>query len=103
MANESAVLSYFTRLGAELSNSSVKAKAGILKSFLSYCAQEGILEDDFHSLFPKYRDYSGLGVPSVFTVQELQELLLYIKNLEVSNRKRNYAMAVLMVSGHLRL
>lgn len=94
------VFSYLTEMGARLSNSSMKAKTGILKCFLSYCAQEGHLEDTFHSLFPKYRDYSGLGVPSAFTVQEL---LRYMKNLEVPNRRRNYAMAVLMVSYGFRV
>ena len=56
------------------------------------------MDNNFHFLFPKYRNCEGLNIPSSFTSDEIRKLLYYIKNSNTLNQKRNYAMAVLMVS-----
>jgi site-specific recombinase XerD len=97
-SNKNAILSYLARLSAGLSNSSMKTKLIALKGFLSYCTQEGILNGDYNRLFPKFKDYCGLYVPSAYTPLEIQELTHYINNLETPNKKRNHAMTMLMAT-----
>lgn len=92
------VLSYLEQLGGRVSNTSAAVKMMILKGFLSYCLQERILKEDFCILFLKRKKYEGLGIPSAFTPTELQVLISFMERSNAPNRKRNYAMAVLMMT-----
>lgn len=91
------LIKYLSQLGAQISKSSMKSKAGIIKRFLVYCRNMGHMEEDFSMFFPVYRNCSSLGIPSAYTPEELSFLLDYLKTSRKRNGKRDYVMALLMI------
>lgn len=89
---------YLSQSGGQLSKSSMKTKAGIIRQFLTYCREQNLVREDFSVLFPAYRSCSGLGIPSAYKPEELQLLLQYLKTSTKRNGKRDYAMVLLMLT-----
>lgn len=94
--SEGTLNKYMSRLGAQVSKPSMKAKSGIIKRFLVYCRSHGEIEEDFSMFFPAYRNCSGLGIPSAYSAEELGLLLDSLKTSRKGNGKRDYVMALLM-------
>jgi len=89
------ILRYFMTLGSN-SKQTVKSKLKVIKRFLSYCYEMGFIKLDYSSLFPSNKLRSYTEVPSVYTPDEIFQVLEYIKSQDSPNKKRNYAIAVLI-------
>jgi len=89
------ILRYFMALGSN-SKQTVKSKLKMIKRFLCYCYEMGFIKLNYSSLFPSNKLRSYTEVPSVYTPTEIFQLLEYIKSQDSPNKKRNYAIAVLI-------
>jgi len=67
-----------------------------VKKFLTYCANQEIIENDVGYAFPNIKAVKDSKIPSVFTSGEVKELLLYFSARNSKNRLRDYAMVLLM-------
>ena len=68
----------------------------VIKRFLCYCYEMGFIKLDYRSLFPSNKLRSYTEIPSVYTPDEVFQVLEYIKSQDSPNKKRNYAIAVLI-------
>jgi site-specific recombinase XerD len=68
-----------------------------VKSFLAYCTRQGTIEKDFSRVIPNIKAVKDSKIPSVFTDNEVKELLLHFSARDSINRLRDYAMVLLMV------
>ena len=73
-----------------------------VKKFLSYCTRQGIIEQDVSHAFPSIKAVKDSKIPSVFTGDEVRELLLYLSAKDSKNKMRDYAMVLLMAIYGLR-
>lgn len=88
------VLEYFNTI-AGCSKQTIQSRLKVLKRFLIYCFEQQILDIDYSVLFPSAKKRRYTEIPSVYTPDEISLLLNYLKNNN-ENRKRNYAIALLM-------
>lgn len=68
----------------------------VLKRFLYYCHEIGFIGLDCSLLFPSNKLRSHTEIPSVYTPEEVFQLLEYIRNSGSANKRRNYAIAALI-------
>jgi len=92
---DSHLLGYFMSL-SDLSKQTARSKMKVLKRFLCYCYEMGFIGLDYSQLFPSNKLRSYTEIPSVYTPEEVFQLLEYIRNSGCTNKKRNYAIAVLI-------
>lgn len=91
----SQLLDYFKSLSG-LSKQTVRSKLKVLKRFLSYCHERSFISLNCSQLFPSSKLRSHTEIPSVYTPEEIFQLLEYIRNSGCTNKRRNYAIAVLI-------
>ncbi len=91
---DSQILDYFKSFSA-LSKQTAKSEMKVLKCFLCYCYEMGFIGLDYSSLFPSNKLRSRTEIPSVYTPEEIFQLLEYINNSNSKNKRRNYAITVL--------
>jgi len=72
------------------------------KKFLSYCTAYGYISKDYLSTFPDIKAVKDSRIPSVFTDDEIKGLLSYFSEKHSKNKRRDYAMALLMAVYGLR-
>ena len=92
---DSQLLDYFNSL-SNCSKQTVRSQMKVLKRFLRYNYEIGFISQDCSSLFPSNKLRSHTEIPSVFTPEEMYQVLQYIKDSSGRNSKRNYAIAVLI-------
>lgn len=92
---DSQLLDYFKSL-SDLSKQTVRSKLKVLKRFLYYCHKRGFIGLDYIPLFPSNKLRSQTEIPSVYTPEEIFQLLEYIRISGYTNKRRNYAIAVLI-------
>ena len=73
-----------------------------VKKFFAYCTCQGIIEQDVSHAFPSIKAAKDSKIPSVFSSDEVKELLLYLSAKDSKNRLRDYAMVLLMAIYGLR-
>jgi len=88
------VLEYFATIAVG-SKQTIKSKLKILKRFLAFCLEANFVFEDYSGLFPSTKKRRYTEIPSVYTPSEISTLLDYLKNNN-QNRKRNYALALLI-------
>lgn len=93
---DSHLLDYFKSL-SRLSKQTAKSMMKVLKRFLCYCHEIGFIGLDCSLLFPSNKLRSHTEIPSVYTPEEVFQLLEYIRNSGSANKRRNYAIAILFV------
>lgn len=91
---DSHLLDYFKSL-SDLSKQTVISKTNVLKRFLCYCREMGFIGLDCSLLFPSNKLRSHTEIPSIYTPEEVFQLLEYLRNSDSLNKRRNYAIAVL--------
>lgn len=89
------LLDYFKSL-SRLSKRTARSQMNVLKLFLCYCHEMGFIGLDCSLLFPSNKLRSHTEIPSVYTPGEVFHLLEYIRNSGSANKRRNYAIAVLI-------
>jgi len=89
------LLDYFKSLSL-LSKQTARSKMKVLKHFLCYCYEMGFIGLDCSLLFPSNKLRPRTEIPSVYTPEEIFQLLEYIRHSGSSNRRRNYAITVLI-------
>ncbi len=89
------LMNYLNSL-SRLAKSTAKSTMKVLKRFLCYCYKMDFIKLDCSLLFPSNKLHSYTEIPSVYTPEEVFQLLEYIKNNDSSNKKRNYAIVVLI-------
>ncbi|GAB2541441.1 tyrosine-type recombinase/integrase [Gracilibacillus alcaliphilus] len=89
------LLQYFYSL-SDLSKQTVKSKLKVLKRFLVYCNKKEYIYSDYSPLFPSNKHRNHTEIPSVYTPEEIFQLLDYIRYSGGINPKRNYAIALLI-------
>ena len=67
-----------------------------VKKFLAHCARGRIVEHDFNHAFPHIKAAKDSKIPSVFTGEEIKELLLCLSARDSKNKLRDYTMVLLM-------
>jgi len=67
-----------------------------IRKFLTYCADRGIIEHNLSYAFPHVKAVKDSKIPSVFTNEEVKELLLHFSAKYSQNRSRDYAMVLMM-------
>lgn len=67
-----------------------------VKKFLSFCAVHRYIGEDFCGIFPDIKAVKASRIPSVFTDDEVKNLLAYFAMRNSINRRRDYAIALLM-------
>lgn len=92
---DSHLLDYFNSL-SELSKQTARSKMKVLKRFLCYCHGMSFISLDYSQLFPSNKLRSHTEIPSVYTPEEVFQLVQYLRNNGSINKKRNYAIAVLI-------
>ena len=92
---DSHLLDYFLSL-SHLSKLTARSMMKVLKRFLCYCHEKGFIGLDCSLLFPSNKLRSHTEIPSVYTPEEVFKLLEYIRNSGSANKRRNYAIAVLI-------
>jgi len=92
---DSHLLDYFKSL-FRLSKQTARSMMKVLKLFLCYCHEKGFIGLDYSPLFPSNKLRSHTEIPSVYTPEEVFQLLEYIRNSGSANKRRNYAIAVLI-------
>ena len=92
---DSHLLEYLRSLSC-LSKQTVRSIMKVLKRFFYYCYEMGFISLDCSPLFPSNKLRAHTEIPSVYTPEEVFQLLEYIKNSDSANKKRNYAIAVLI-------
>jgi integrase/recombinase XerD len=92
---DSQLLDYFKSLSG-LSKQTARSKMKVLKRFLCYCLEMGFIGLDCSLLFPSNKLRSHTEIPSVYTPEEVFQLLEYLRNSGSTNKRRNYAIAVLI-------
>jgi len=92
---DSHLLDYFLSL-SHLSKLTARSMMKVLKRFLCYCHEKGFICLDCSLLFPSNKLRSHTEIPSVYTPEEVFQLLEYIRNSGSANKRRNYAIAVLI-------
>jgi site-specific recombinase XerD len=95
--SDSGILEYLKSL-SRMSRVSARIKMNIVRYFLRYCYEQEIISSDFAYLFPKNRILGNIGVPSVYTPEEIAKVIDYLKNTENNNTKRDYSIAVLIIT-----
>jgi len=99
--SDSQLLDYFKSL-FNLSKKTIVSKLKVLKRFLYYCYERNFIELDYSLLFPSNKIRHHTEIPSVYTPKEVYQLLEYIKNSNSKNKKRNYAITILIAVYGLR-
>lgn len=92
---DSQLLDYFKSL-FDLSKQTVRSKLKVLKRFLRYCYEMGFISLECSQLFPSNKLRSHTEIPSIYTPEEIFQLLEHIRNSSCTNKRRNYAIAVLI-------
>jgi len=92
---DSHLLDYFKSC-SRLSKQTARSKMKVLKRFLCYCLDMGFIGLDCSLLFPSNKLRSHTEIPSVYTPKEVFQLLEYIRHSGSANKRRNYAIAVLI-------
>jgi integrase/recombinase XerD len=92
---DSHLLEYFKSLSG-LSKQTARTMLKVLKRFLHYCHEMGFIGLDCSQLFPSNKLRFHTEIPSVYTPEEVFQLLEYIRNSGKTNKRRNYAIAVLI-------
>ncbi|MDR3541660.1 MAG: tyrosine-type recombinase/integrase [Desulfosporosinus sp.] len=92
---DSHLLDYFKSL-SRLSKQTARSMMKVLKRFLCYCHEMSFIGLDYSLLFPSNKLRSYTEIPSVYTPGEVFQLLEYIRNSGRANKRRNYAIAVLI-------
>jgi len=92
---DSHLLEYFKSLSC-FSKQTVRSMMKVLKRFFYYCYEMEFIGLDCSPLFPSNKLRAHTEIPSVYTPEEVFQLLEYIKNSDSANKKRNYAIAVLI-------
>jgi integrase len=67
-----------------------------VKSFLAYCTRQEIIERDFSRIIHNIKAVKDSKIPSVFTGDDVKELLLHFSKRNSTNKLRDYAMVLLM-------
>ena len=91
------LLDYFKSL-SHLSKQTTRSMMKELKRFLCYCHEKDFISRDYSLLFPSNKLRSHTEIPSVYTPAELFKLLEYIRNSSSGNKKRNYAIVILITT-----
>ncbi len=89
------LLQFFYSLSG-LSKQTVKSMLKVLKRFLRHCNKKKLLYFDYSPLFPSNKRRNHTEIPSVYTPEEVFQLLDYIRNIDGTNPRRNYAIAILI-------
>lgn len=92
---DSNLLDYFKSL-SHLSKQTARSMTKVLKRFLCYCHEMDFISLDCSQLFPSNKLRSHTEIPSVYTPEEIFQLLEYIKSSGNTNKRRNYAIAILL-------
>lgn len=79
---------------ASSSQQTAKAKLKAIRRFLAYCLEAQFVAEDYSGLFPPANKIRT-EIPSAYTPAEITVLLDYLGNNN-KNRKRNYAIALLI-------
>jgi integrase/recombinase XerD len=93
--SDNQLLDYFKSLSS-LSKQTITSKLKVLRRFLCYCYERSFINLDCSLLFPSNKIRSHTEIPSVYTPEEVYQLLEYIRNSNSKNKKRNYAIATLI-------
>jgi site-specific recombinase XerD len=95
--NLAVILRYINAIGA-------KREAAIdistLRSFMSYIFQQGHLAVDYSNKIPKYKSVQQSKLPSTYSQEEIQKLLLSVERSSAIG-KRNYA--IILIAARLGL
>lgn len=67
-----------------------------IQKFLAFCFVYGYITDDYSVAFPDVRAVKDSKLPSVYTDAEIKLLLKYMAEHGSVNKKRNYAIALLI-------
>ena len=89
------LLDYFKSLSS-LSKQTARSRMKVLKRFLCYCHEMDFISLDCSLLFPSNKLRSHTEIPTVYTPEEVFQLLEYIRNSGSANKRRNYAIAALI-------
>jgi hypothetical protein len=83
---DSHLLDYFKSL-FRLSKQTARSMMKVLKLFLCYCHEMGFIGLDCNLLFPSNKLRSHTEIPSVYTPEEVFQLLEYISNSGSANKR----------------
>lgn len=92
---DSHLLDYFKSL-SHFAKQTSRSMMKVLKRFLFYCHEMDFIGIDYSQLFPSNKLRSHTEIPSVYTPEEVFQLMEYIRDRCSGNKRRNYAIAVLI-------
>lgn len=75
----------------------------IIKKFLQFCHEQSLVQAEFSPLFPCKALPTGTEIPRVYSPHEIADLLDYLKNRKTPNRKRDYAIALMIAIYGIRI
>ena len=73
-----------------------------IKNFLSYCFVQGFISHKLDNSFPNIKAVKESQIPSVFTENEIKELLFYFSTTDSKTKLRDYAIVLLIALYGLR-
>lgn len=100
--DDSHIIDYISGL-AWRNKRAARLDINIIKRFLQFCREKGFSNDDFTPLFPRKALPAGTEIPSVYSPNEIAVLLNYLKNRDAPNRKRDYAIALMIAVYGMRI
>lgn len=101
-ADDKHILDYISGL-ARREKHAARLDMNIVKRFLQYCHEKGFVQNEFSPLFPCKALPTGTEIPSVYSPDEIANLLDYLKDRRTPHRKRDYAIVLMTAIYGMRI